>query len=492
MIRPPPDIGDIDYRAAGNLALDAERPLVRARRLDVGVHYRVGRGRESRRLRQGVGRRGRRIERGQIRQPAPALAEALVDDGQSVTRQVGQHLRCQYEGVDAVISDAVVGADGGLSRRERVPCEAQRGPEVVQLVLKQAAGHPLNRIAGRPAGHHWLVGDQDVVCGCAGRKAEFPPQPRIHGQVGPHLPRVLPVELVFRVARVELERVLGPLAALVHEAAVDLPHPAQHEIDIGLEVGPVVGGVQIGRQPESGRVDGVDVGIEVHLFSRVQAGHRAALILLANAPQVEAKFEGVGAAEIRQVVHELPGAHHALVAEVILPGGIHRSGGDRDFVERGRLPENRVVAVLPDHKLVGDVRAGSESPVDGEVARPAQRVHQAGAPGEYRLAAVGDVAIAVIAPPDEAAIDRVPGVDHLVDLDGLIVLALRRQGREQIGRGVETIAALEIVGERLVLHLGENAGVETDVLRIAVGHIIGPDVHAGDVVGRYAEIAGPG
>jgi hypothetical protein len=158
---------------------------------------------------------------------------------------------------------------------------------------------------------------------------------------------------------------------LVHEAAVDLAHATQHEIDIGLEVGPVVRGVQIRGQPERGGVDRVDAGVEVHLFGRVQAGHRAALILLAYPPQVEAKLERVGAPEIRQVVHELPRAHHALVAEVILPGGVHRSGGDGNFVERGGLPENRIVAVLPNHQLVGHVRAGRESPVDGEVARPA-------------------------------------------------------------------------------------------------------------------------
>jgi len=54
------------------------------------------------------------------------------------------------------------------------------------------------------------------------------------------------------------------------------------------------------------------------------------------------------------------------------------------------------------------------------VARP-RSVFPGRGPRGYRLAAVGDVAIAVIAAPDKAAIDRVFGVDHLVDLDGLIV-----------------------------------------------------------------------
>ena len=80
----------------------------------------------------------------------------------------------------------------------------------------------------------------------------------------------------------------------------------------------VEGGVEVGGKAEGGRVHGVDAGGEVDFFVGIEAGDAAADVFLADAAQVDAELEGVRAAHVGEVVHDLPGADHARIAEVIL------------------------------------------------------------------------------------------------------------------------------------------------------------------------------
>ena len=188
------------------------------------------------------------IQRGQVGEASAALAEIGIDGGECGSRQIGQDGGSHDEIVDAVIGDAVVAANRRLAGAERIPGEAQRGPEIAQLVLEEFAGHPRHGVAGRAAGDHRLVGDEDVVIRRIGRQADLVTQAEIDGEVGTDLPGILGVHFVFRVARIELEGALGPLVALGDEAAVDLADAAQLEIDVRLEQAAVEGGIEIGGQ----------------------------------------------------------------------------------------------------------------------------------------------------------------------------------------------------------------------------------------------------
>ena len=91
----------------------------------------------------------------------------------------------------------------------------------------------------------------------------------------------------------------------------------------------VEGGIEVGGQAEGGGIHGVDAGGEVDFLVGIEAGHAAAHVLFADAAQVDAELEGVGAAEVGEVVHHLPGADHARVAEVVLRGVVHRRADAR-------------------------------------------------------------------------------------------------------------------------------------------------------------------
>ena len=127
----------------------------------------------------------------------------------------------------------------------------------------------------------------------------------------------------------------------------------------------------------------------------------------------------------------------------------------------------RVVAVLADDEFVGHAAGGREAPVEGEIARAAQGVDQAGSAGEDGLAAVDDVAEAIVAAPGDAAVDGVLAVDDLIDLDGLVVLAFGGLGAEGVAGGIESVAGGvgEVVGQRLVLDFRQDGGVEAEALR---------------------------
>ena len=152
---------------------------------------------------------------------------------------------------------------------------------------------------------------------------------------------------------------------------------------------------------------------------------------------------------------------------IVLRAVVHGRGEKGELVDRFGLPEDGVVAILADDEFVGHAAGGCEAPIDGEVARAAQGVDEAGSAGKDRLAGVDDVAEAIVAAPGETAIDGVPAVQNLVELDGLIVLAFGCLRAEGVAGGVEAVASGEVVGQRLVLDLCLHCGVETDVLGIA-------------------------
>src|SRR5262249_52328337 len=120
--------------------------------------------------------------------------------------------------------------------------------------------------------------------------------------------------------------------------------------------------------------------------------------------------------------------------------------------------------------------------VECEIARSAQRVYLTHSAGEDRLAAVDDVAEAIVASPHDAAIDGVLAVDHVIDLDGLIVLALAGERGEVEARGIEPIASSEVVGQGYVLYDALNLWVESETLRVARADIVSSDADAGQHV----------
>src|SRR5205085_1208576 len=104
--------------------------------------------------------------------------------------------------------------------------------------------------------------------------------------------------------------------------------------------------------------------------------------------------------------------------------------------------------VLPQHYFVGDVRFRVPAPITGEAARLADGRHQASAAGKDLEAAVGVVAIGVLAPPASAEKDRVPVVDDVIGLEGFIMLPFALRSAEVVSGGVEAIADEEVVGQR--------------------------------------------
>ena len=100
---------------------------------------------------------------------------------------------------------------------------------------------------------------------------------------------------------------------------------------------------------------------------------------------------------------------------------------------------------------------------------------------EDRLAAVDDVAEAIVAAPGDAPVDGVLRVQNVIELDGLVVLAFGGLGAEGVAGSVESVAGSvgEIVGERLILDFRLNGGVEAQALGVALADIVRADVQAG-------------
>src|SRR5262249_48065727 len=72
--------------------------------------------------------------------------------------------------------------------------------------------------------------------------------------------------------------------------------------------------------------------------------------------------------------------------------------------------------------------------------------------------------------------------DHVIDLDGLIVLTLAGERGEVEARGIEPIASSEVVGQRHVLYDALNLWVESETLRVARADIVSSDADAGQHV----------
>ena len=123
-------ISHVEDRVAQDLALYAERPLMRGRRLHIGVDHRLGVGRERGRLGQAAWLHVRRRQSRKVAQPAAGLSVVCVVDGYRATRQIRENLRGQQECADAIEGHAIVGADRRLPVAERVPGESGGGSEI--------------------------------------------------------------------------------------------------------------------------------------------------------------------------------------------------------------------------------------------------------------------------------------------------------------------------------------------------------------------------
>ena len=103
---------------------------MRGRRLQIRIDHRIAGGTEGGGLREAGRFRGGRRERGQIGEASAALAEIGVDSREGGAGQIRQNGGGNHEVVDAVVGDAVVGADGSLAGTERIPGETEGGSEV--------------------------------------------------------------------------------------------------------------------------------------------------------------------------------------------------------------------------------------------------------------------------------------------------------------------------------------------------------------------------
>src|SRR5438093_794031 len=83
-----------------------------------------------------------------VYRPPAGLAERGVDDAERDAGDALEDRRRQEERVDAVVREAVVRAHGALAVAVWIPRDADRRSEIVDVVLVEIAGHPVERVAG--------------------------------------------------------------------------------------------------------------------------------------------------------------------------------------------------------------------------------------------------------------------------------------------------------------------------------------------------------
>src|SRR6185437_9089466 len=145
---------------------------------------------------------------------------------------------------------------------------------------------------------------------------------------------------------------------------------------------------------------------------------------MALVPQIGSNPDRVRSFDPAQVIDKLPGVYRACVGEIVNCGGIHWSRCQRNLVQVRGLLESEREMILTEHEFVRDVRHGVPAPVGRKAARLAYGVDQAARSGKNFQAAVGVIAVGILAAPASSKEECVLRVEDKVGLEGLIVLAL--------------------------------------------------------------------
>src|SRR5262249_7619057 len=85
--------------------------------------------------------------------------------------------------------------------------------------------------------------------------------------------------------------------------------------------------------------------------------------------------------------------------------------------------------------------------------------------------------------PDVTAVDRILTVDHMINLDGLVVLLFGCEGREEEARRVQAVANSEVVWQRHRLEHALDTGIQAEALGIGCSDVIRADIHARQYIG---------
>ena len=238
----------------------------------------------------------------------------------------------------------------------------------------------------------------------------------------------------------------------------------------------IEGRVEIFRQVESVRVYRVDRGIEVHIGRRVLSADGTANVGVMLKAEVDSKLELVRSSHIAKIVHHLVGVQRPGVGPIVNGIDGHRAIVQRELGDVGRLHEVESELVLTEHKFVGHVGGWSPTPIRREAARLAHRVYQARQAGKNWQATICRVAVGILTSPAPTKVNRILAVQDVIGLKRLIVLALFLAGGEHKARGIETVAQVEPIRQRLSGDESLQGLVQAEALGVVRNDIVGPNI----------------
>ena len=209
-----------------------------------------------------------------------------------------------------------------------------------------------------------------------------------------------------------------------------------------------------------------------------------------NEAEIETRLERVCTSDVRQVVHELPGADRAQIAD-----GVGKILHQYRCVPRAEivchcaaavtaLEENqaglrlraykikRKFAVTKD-KLVDNIWSYDVPPACGDILRIPFRVDVAVLAGEECRAGIRSVAHCVLISPGTAGKQVVALAELMVDSNRVVLLSLERRSRPREVRGIESVSTGEVVRQWGLRDCIRNCTIESEPLRVVGYDVIG-------------------
>ena len=98
------------------------------------------------------------------------------------------------------------------------------------------------------------------------------------------------------------------------------------------------------------------------------------------------------------------------------------------------------------------------------------------------MATIHNVAKAVVIAPNVTTVHGVLAVDHVINLQCLVMLAFGSLSGKVVASGIQSVTYSKVIGQWSCFDHGLQARIQTQFLRIGSDHIVSADVQSGNGV----------
>ena len=239
-----------------------------------------------------------------------------------------------------------------------------------------------------------------------------------------------------------------------HQSLIYFSNPPQEVVDAVGQHRQIKGGINVVRQLESDRVNGINAGVKINQRSSVEVANGAAVINMPLIAKVDSPLEGMCPSGIAHVIDQLISGKRAQIAHVILQRVGQRAAAISEAEQEWRvLGKVRIgvgkvknEAIHPHQKFIGKDRTQVVAPANGQVARGAKRRHNGRGVREWRRASVHHISQGVLVSVSPAHENAVVLIEGVINFYGEINLLLQLRGIKTETGVIESIAGAEVVG----------------------------------------------